>query len=185
MVQQIGIDAYLDQQFGMRRRRFRAFGQFDGHPPPWILYNYTTAPDQLRQRVIYALSQIIVTSGNKLIYPDEMLPWMNILSQHAFGNYRDLLKDVTKSPSMGKFLDLANSLKPGLGGGANENYAREIMQLFTIGLWQLNSDGSAAVDANGYAIPTYDQSTVVQVALALTGRTYATAPGAPPQSANW
>ena len=102
----------------------------------------------------------------------------------AVDNYRDLLHDVTISPSMGKYLDLANSMKPGLGGGANENFTRELMQLFTIGLWQLNNDGSRVLDGNGNPIPTYDQATVAQVALALTGWTYATAPGATPQSAN-
>ena len=85
---------------------------------------------------------------------------------------------------MGKFLDLANSVKPGSGGGANENYARELMQLFTIGLWELNMDGTPVTDLNGAAIPTYNQDTVGQVARALTGWTYATAPGLTPQSQN-
>jgi uncharacterized protein (DUF1800 family) len=150
----------------------------------WVLYNYSTAPDQLRQRVAYALSQIIVTSGNKLVYANEILPWLRLLSTHAFGNYRDLLRDVTMSSSMGKFLDLANSRKPGLAGGANENYPRELMQLFTIGLWQLNQDGSLVI-VNGSSVPAYSQQTVQQVALALTGWTYATAPGATPRSVNW
>ena len=105
---------------------------------------------------------------------------MRILSKNAFGNYRDLLRETSMSPSMGKYLDLANSMKPGLTGGANENYARELMQLFTIGLWQLNPDGSRTTDASGNNIPSYDQATVRQVALALTGWTYATAPGATP-----
>jgi len=151
----------------------------------WALHNYTVAPDQLRQRVAYSLGQIIVTSANKLIYADEILPWLRLLSQHAFGNYRTLLLEVSKSPSMGKYLDLANSVKPGVAGGANENYAREIMQLFTIGLWQLNPDGSTTLDAAGYPIPTYNQATIQQVSLALTGWTYATAPGATSVGLNW
>src|SRR5258706_7132485 len=69
--------------------------------------------------------------------------------------------------------------------GDKENFPRELMQLFSIGLWQLNPDGSYTTDANGFAIPTYNQTTVQQVALALTGWTYATAPGATAQSANW
>jgi hypothetical protein len=184
-VQQMGIPAYLQEQFTLPETVIPTMGNQMGELRQWVLYNYTTAPDQLRQRVAYALGQIIVTSANKLIYPDEMLPWLRLLSQHAFGNYRDLLRDVTISPSMGKFLDLANSRKPGLSGGANENYAREIMQLFTIGLWTLNPDGSQATDANGQPISTYNQETVRQVALALTGWTYATVPGATPQSMNW
>lgn len=150
----------------------------------WMLYNYSSAPDQLRQRVAYALSQIIVTSGNKLVYANESLPWLQLLSRHAFGNYRDLLRDVSKGPSMGKYLDLANSRKPGLAGGANENLPRELMRLFTIGLWRLNRDGSQVLIA-GNPVPTYTQETVRQVALALTGWTYATAPGATPRSVNW
>ena len=139
----------------------------------WMLYNYSASPDQLRQRVAYALSQIIATSANKLIYADEIIPWLQILSKDAFGNYRDLLRDVSTSASMGKYLDLANSSKPTAGSGANENYPRELMQLFSIGLWQLNQDGSFVKDAGGNQVPTYDQSTVRQVALALTGWVYA------------
>jgi uncharacterized protein (DUF1800 family) len=78
---------------------------------------------------------------------------------------------------MGKYLDLAYSMKPGPNIGANENYARELMQLFTIGLWQLNPDGTLMLDFNGLPMPTYDQATVQQVALALTGWVYATPPG--------
>lgn len=185
-VQQIGIDAYLQQQFSLPETPIPNPGDNSmGTLRTWVLYNYGTAPDQLRQRVAYSLSQIIVTSANKLIYPDEMLPWLTLLSEHAFGNYSNLLKAVTMCPSMGKFLDLANSVKPNMLSGANENYARELMQLFTIGLWMLNQDGSQAKDANNQPIPTYSQQTVQQVALALTGWTYPTKPGATPQNFNW
>ncbi len=184
-VQQLGIDGYLQQQFSLPASVIPTPPDNSvGTLQQWTLHNYTAAPDQLRQRVIYALSQIVVISANKQIYADAMLPWMNILSQQAFGNYKDLLRDVARSSSMGKFLDLANSSKPGISGGANENFPREAMQLFTIGLWRLNSDGTLLTDVNGFAIPTYDQNTVAQVALALTGWTYATAPGATPRSHN-
>lgn len=133
-VQQIGIDAYLDEQFGMPETQLpEPAGNGMGELRQWELYNFTTSPDQLRQRVAYTLSQIIVTSGNKLVYANEILPWMRLLSQHAFGNYRDLLHDVSMSPSMGKYLDLARSMKPGMAGGANENYPRELLQLFSVG----------------------------------------------------
>ncbi|MBL9138434.1 MAG: DUF1800 domain-containing protein [Verrucomicrobiales bacterium] len=185
-VAQVGIEAFLDEQFTLPETPIPLpSGNSAGSLRQWALYNYSSAPDQLRQRVAYSLSQIVVTSGTKLVYADELVPWLRLLSQHAFGNYRDLLRDVTKCPSMGKFLDLANSMKPGMGGGANENYPRELMQLFTIGLWMLNQDGSQQTNAAGQPIPAYTQETVRQVALALTGWTYATAPNATPQNANW
>ncbi len=177
-VQQMGIPSYLAQQFSLPATVIPVPADNSvGTLQQWQLYTFGTAPDQLRQRVIYALSQIIVVSADKNIYADAMLPWMNALSQNAFGNYKNLLRDISKSPAMGKYLDLANSTKPGLGGGANENYARELMQLFTIGLWQLNQDGSQKLGSDNLPIPTYDQSTVAQVALTLTGWTYAQPPG--------
>lgn len=184
-IQQIGIQAYLDEQFTLPETVIPTPADNGmGTLRQWALYNYSTAQDQLRQRVAYALGQIVVTSANKLVYADEILPWLRLLSKHAFGNYRDFLREITRSPSMGKYLDLANSVKPNMVTGANENYARELMQLFTIGLWELNQDGSLLTDPNG-PISTYDQNTVRQVALALTGWTYPTAPGATPQSFNW
>jgi uncharacterized protein (DUF1800 family) len=172
---QLGTTAWLDEQFTMPETQIPLPADNNmGTLRAWMLYNYSAAPDQLRQKVAYALSQIIVTSGNKLVYPDENIPWLQALSSHAFGNYRDLLREVTTSPSMGKYLDLARSAKPSAVSGANENYPRELMQLFTIGLWQMNQDGSYVKDASGNQVSTYDQQTVGQVALALTGWTYAT-----------
>ncbi len=98
----MGIPAYLQQQFDMPETVIpMPNGNSMGELRQWALHNYSSAPDQLRQRVAYALSQIVVTSADKLIYPDTMLPWLRLLSQHAFGNYRDLLRDVSMSPSMG------------------------------------------------------------------------------------
>jgi uncharacterized protein (DUF1800 family) len=172
-LKQIGINAWLDEQFSMPETPIAAPADNSMDAlRQWMLYNYSASPDQLRQKVAYALSQIIVTSANKLIYADEILPWLQVLSRNAFGNYRQLLREVTLSPSMGKYLDLARSTRPIAGSGANENYPRELMQLFSIGLWQLNQDGSQALDANGNPIPAYDQQTVRQVALALTGWVY-------------
>lgn len=173
-VQQKGIEQFLADQFEMEETPIPTPpNNSQGELRTWALYNYTTAPDQLRQRVAYALSQIIVTSSNKLIYPDAQLPWLRLLSSHAFGSYRELLRDVTVSSSMGMYLDLAFSAKASISGAANENYARELMQLFTIGLWELEMDGSLRPDANGHAIPTYNQETVAEVARALTGWVYA------------
>jgi hypothetical protein len=171
---QIGTSAWLDEQFALPETTIPQPSDNNmGTLRAWMLHNYSASPDQLRQRVAFALSQIIVTSGNKLIYADEIIPWLQILSKDAFGNYRDLLRDISTSPSMGKYLDLANSTKPSAGSGANENYPRELMQLFSIGLWQLNQDGSFVKDAGGNQVPAYDQNTVRQVALALTGWVYA------------
>ena len=186
-IKNLGISAYLQQQFNQPMTPIYVPADNSmGELQQWVLYNNTTAPDQLRQRVAYSLSQILVTSATKLVYANEIIPWLNVLQNNAFGNYRQLLREISVCPSMAKYLDLANSMKPGMSGGANENYARELMQLFTIGLWQLNPDGSQQLDPTTHQpIPTYDQSTVAQVALALTGWTYATAPGATSQPANW
>ena len=173
-VQQKGLSTFLSDQFAVPETVIPTSPTNSmGELTQWCLYNYTSAPDQLRQRVAYALSQIIVTSSNKLIYPDAMLPWMRLLSHHAFGNYKDLLHDISICPSMGKYLDLAGSAKPSISGAANENYARELMQLFSIGLWELNPDGTQRLDANNNPIPTYNQQTVAQLSLALTGWVYA------------
>lgn len=173
-VQQKGIGQFLADQFAMTETAIPTPPtNSQGELRTWVLYNYTTAPDQLRQRVAYSLSQILVTSSNKLIYPDAMLPWLRLLSQHAFGNYRTLLREMSVCPSMGMYLDLAFSAKASISGAANENYARELMQLFTIGLWELKMDGSLKRDANGNPIPAYTQETVAEVARALTGWVYA------------
>ncbi|MFM8332963.1 MAG: DUF1800 family protein, partial [Candidatus Methylumidiphilus sp.] len=147
--------------------------------------NMANAPDQLRQHMMFALGQIIVVSSNKNINPEELDPWVRLLARNAFGNSRQLLKEATFSPTMGKYLDLANSMKATATTSPNENYAREVMQLFSIGLKQLNQDGSVKLDAFGQPIPTYDQATLREVARALTGLTYPTAPGKTAQGNNW
>ena len=106
--------------------------------------NAITAPDQLRQRVAWALSQITVTSGNErdLSYAYVMSRYQNIMFQEAFGNYQTLLQKITLSPAMGNYLDMVNNDRASGARVANENYAREIMQLFSVGLEELNDDGS-------------------------------------------
>jgi uncharacterized protein (DUF1800 family) len=131
--------------------------------------------DQLRQRVAFALSQILVTSGaDGSIMPYGMARYQQMLHDYAFGNYRDLLSAVTLSPVMGDYLNMANSNKPDLTRGisANENYAREILQLFSIGLVELNLDGTPKKDAAGNPIPSYTQTTVENFARVFTGWTY-------------
>lgn len=139
--------------------------------------------DQLRQRMAFALGQTLVVSTSKLVNGYELIPWVRLLENHAFGNYRTLLREVTLSPSMGKFLDLANSV--GTGGQApNENYPRELLQLFSIGLYQLQMNGLYETDAQDQLIPTYDQALLKQFARALSGWTYPTQPGMQPVSHN-
>ena len=183
-VKQIGIPAFLDEQFNTPESPIPNFtAQQNAELTAQFYNNLLMGQDQLRQRVIYALSEIIVISRNKNNYANEISPWLQILSRNAFGNYKTLLKEITLDATMGKYLDMVNSTKPGASGGANENYPREVMQLFSIGLYLLNPDGSNVLDANGKPIPTYTQTDIRQLALALTGWTYNTQNG-PPQSPN-
>lgn len=172
-VKQLGVDGWLNEQFAMAETAISNPVNDNRIVQSQYLNRLAVAPDQLRQKVAYALSEVIVISMNKNNYAEQMAPYLQILSRHAFGNYRALLGEIAISSQMGKYLDLANSNKPTGGGGANENFPRELMQLFTIGLYKLNADGSNQLDANGQPIPAYDQATVQQVALAMTGWTYA------------
>ncbi|WP_057298449.1 DUF1800 family protein [Pelomonas sp. Root1217] len=142
--------------------------------------NAVNQPDQLRQRTALALSEILVVSGNVIKLPNAMANYQRIFLRNAFGNFRDVLKEVTLSPAMGRFLNMANNDKPNPTKGIepNENYAREVLQLFSIGLSQLNLDGSVQLDAKGQPIASYDQDTVEGFAHAFTGWTYAPRPGA-------
>jgi uncharacterized protein (DUF1800 family) len=134
--------------------------------------------DQLRQRVAFALHQIFVVSGVAIQQPSSVAPYLNIFARGAFGNYRQLLNDVTLNPAMGAYLDMANNDKRSGGASPNENYAREILQLFSIGLYKLNQDGTLQLDGQGQPIPTYDQNTIIGFAKIFTGWTYAPLPGA-------
>lgn len=183
-VKQIGIPAFLDEQLNTPESPIPNFtAQQNSELTSQFYGNLLTGQDQLRQRVIYALSEIIVISRNKNNYANEIAPWLQILSRNAFGNYKTLLKEITLDATMGKYLDMVNSTKPGPNGAANENYPREVLQLFSIGLYQLNPDGSNVLDASNKPIPTYTQADIRQLALALTGWTYNTQNG-PPQSPN-
>jgi uncharacterized protein (DUF1800 family) len=130
--------------------------------------------DQLRQRLMFALNQIWVVSNNKVGQPEFYVPYLRVLTGDAFGNYRNLMEDVTLNPAMGIYLDMVNNAKPDLANGihANENYAREFMQLFTIGPNLLNPDGTPQIQ-NGAFVPTYAQADIQALARAFTGWTYA------------
>ena len=114
--------------------------------------NALTGQDQLRQRVAWGLSQIMVASAVKINNPSAFVAWQNMFQNDAFGNFSTLLTDVTLSPVMGNYLDMVNNDKPGNGVDPNENYAREVLQLFSIGLEQLNPDGTLQLDGTGNPI---------------------------------
>lgn len=120
---------------------------------------------QLRHRVAWALSQLWVISGVDTQQASYMFAYHQKLSQDAFGNYRDLMYDMSLNPGMGNYLDMARNTK----NNPNENYAREVMQLFNIGLFMLNQDGTVQTDASGNPIPTYDQTTVTNLTKVFTG----------------
>ncbi|HLM01808.1 MAG TPA: DUF1800 family protein [Pyrinomonadaceae bacterium] len=123
---------------------------------------------QLRRRVSWALSQIWVVGGRETVQPSRMLPYVQILDRHAFGNYRNLMEEMTLNPAMGNYLDMAISTRQ----SPNENYAREILQLFSIGLYMLNQDGTVRTDGNGAPIPSYDQAIVNGFTKVFTGWTF-------------
>jgi uncharacterized protein (DUF1800 family) len=133
-------------------------------------------PGQLRARMSFALSEIFVISN---VAPDldtyAMASYMDMLNRNAFGNYRQLLEDVTLHPAMGYYLNMIGSKKadPAKGTHPNENFAREVMQLFTIGLYKLNIDGTRQLDAQGKPISTYDPAVIGGMAAALTGWNFA------------
>ena len=163
--------------------------------------NAITAPDQLRQRTAWALSQIMVVSdglshlGND---PIAIAEYNDVLARDSFGwydaggalhggTYAALLYDVTKSPAMAKMLTFLRNKKgdDALGTSPDENYAREVMQLFSIGLIERNLDFSPVLDSHGDPIPTYDQSMVTSYAKVFTGWSYATGFNSNPVGANW
>lgn len=130
------------------------------------------ADDQLRQRMVFALSQILVVSENQFGTPLELVGYyMDILSENALGNYRDLLEDVTYSPAMARYLTYLNNRKgnPATGRMPDENYARELLQLFTIGVVELNMDGTPRTDGQGRPIETYTNEDIVGLARVFTG----------------
>ncbi|HUN84987.1 MAG TPA: DUF1800 family protein [Terracidiphilus sp.] len=128
--------------------------------------------DQLRQRVQYALSELFVISGTTQAVqnmPRGEASYYDMLGADAFGNFRNLLQDVTLSPMMGQFLSMLGNDKGNATTDPDENYAREVMQLLTIGLYQLNDDGTQKLDSSGNPIPTYSNTDVMGLAKVFTG----------------
>jgi uncharacterized protein (DUF1800 family) len=185
IVSTIGYAKWLDQQFARPLSKPSAWSwiqtQAQGGPVSGgqidaaVWRRLISGPDQLRQRVVLALSEILVISAGQLdgvSDPTSMAgAFWDTLEQHAFGTFRQLLEAVTLSGAMGAFLNMRGSKKvnPRSGGQPDENYAREVVQLFCIGLVELNPDGSSVLDRNGQEIYTYTQEQVTAFAAALTG----------------
>lgn len=175
-VQALGFEAWLEKQFALPVTQMtnvpHIVGNYDRAsqaenrqayewPKQQTEQIILTAPDQLRVRTSWALFNFIPVSSQPL----GMLEYFNMLQRNAFGPHRNLLIDVTKDPAMGHFLNNTQNNKFKL----NENYARELMQLFTVGLVQLNLDGSIKRDSAGRPLETYTQDDVRATTRALTG----------------
>jgi len=175
-VQALGYQGWLNQQFAMPQisNYSSLANSSQGGLAEQFLVNAVMNPDQLRQKVGFALSQIFVTSINTIIWNGSMIPYEQMLMADAFTNYRQIMEDVTLSPTMGQYLNMANNAQanPSTGTVANENYAREVMQLFTVGTVMLKPDGTPQLDGNGLFVPTYNQSTIGETARVFTGWTY-------------
>ena len=131
-----------------------------------------TGQDQLRQRVAFALSEIFVVSfadSNLANRPLGVATYYDMLAKNAFGNYRTLLQEVTLHPMMGNYLTMLRNQKESATRAPDENYAREVMQLFSIGLFQLNPDGTAKTDSAGVPLETYTHDDIVGLAKVFTG----------------
>jgi uncharacterized protein (DUF1800 family) len=137
-----------------------------------FMLNALTQPDQLRQRVGFAFHKFIVVGGQQLNnnQPFWFAPYLQTIDRNSFGNFRQLLYEVTLNPGMGEYLNMrGNSVVSLANPTPNENYAREIMQLFSIGVDTLNQDGTPVLDAQGNRVPTYDQTTITNLARVFTG----------------
>ena len=171
--------AWLDEQLAMPRTQgFFAWAeaQAPGGAQSAVDYavwrKFLSSPDPLRQRMVFALSQILVVGLDGIPGADRaysVLAYLDLLEQHAFGNFRALLEAVTLSTAMGAYLSMKNSQKAdATGRQPDENYAREVMQLFTIGLVQLNGDGTPQLQG-GAPVETYGEADVSGLARAFTG----------------
>ena len=181
-VRTLGYDAWITAQAQKQVSSFLGFIDQvpaddlseDDLQEAWFTYA-TNAPDQLRLRVSQALIEILVLSSANGVegIAEAQGAYMDILQRHAFGNYRALLEEVTLNPGMGQYLSHLKNDKPGPGHNPDENYGREVLQLFSIGLNKLNQDGTLQRDGQGNPIPTYGQDTVKDFAHVFTGWTFA------------
>ena len=186
-VQSVGYDAWLNSQFATppSYHLAKVLANVSSDPsnpyPGTLMFNTwwqqsVTAPDQLRQRVAFALSEIMVVSENGVLQDNArvLADYYDVLLDNCFGNFRELLEQVTLSPAMGLYLDMRRNDKGDLAAGthANENYAREILQLFSVGLNREWPDGTLILNSHGNLVPTYDQNVVNGFAANFTGWNY-------------
>jgi uncharacterized protein (DUF1800 family) len=189
-LQQIGIAAYLAQQFATPTTRMPAIGNPPVATCPDATYrcaqssfwkNALTANDQLRQRVAFAYSEIFVVSTD-MVNARTIPSYHNLLADDAFGSFRQVINDVATSPAMGEYLNMLDSDRAPAGQIANENFARELMQLFTTGLVVINTEGEPELNAQQLPQPVFTEAEVQASARALTGWTYANPTGGVPTS---
>jgi uncharacterized protein (DUF1800 family) len=196
-LQTVGTDTFLNEQFSAPMTPYPDLPPMPSTRDPSCTGtcqrdNYTMYPlqrhffsnalsgdDQLRQRVAFALGQVFVVSGIDIRLSSWMRPYQQMLYEDAFGTFRQVLGDVTLSAAMGSYLNMVNNKKLNTTTHVkpNENYAREVLQLFSIGLVMLNQDGTPQLDANGQPIPTYTQAIVEEFARVFTGWVFAPAFG--------
>ncbi|BCX47993.1 calcium-binding-repeat protein [Haloferula helveola] len=200
-VREIGYEAWIDEQLAMPPSKLQPYIQQikrdarNGRLDP--LYDYNTGsefvtgnnvttpwarhaidgPDQLRQRMAFALSEILVVSRRDAQLeqkPEAISNYYDMLIDHAFGNYGELLQGVAMHPAMGWYLSHVGNQKadPSIPRFPDENFAREIMQLFSIGLWELNPDGTRKLDGGGEPIETYGNDQITELARVFTGLYY-------------
>ena len=183
-VAQSGPEAWINEQMLMPAT-FLSDGLAQANSQQWNEYinvwwrHAIKADDQLRQRVAFALSEMLVVSADSGLGDEQpgLANYYDLLLRHAFGNYRDLLEDVTLNPVMGEYLSMKGNRKPDASENIqpDENYAREVLQLFSIGQVMLNIDGTAMRDTEGVPLPAYDQSTIENFARVFTGWHFANA----------
>ncbi|AXC16056.1 hypothetical protein ACPOL_6846 (plasmid) [Acidisarcina polymorpha] len=188
-VQQEGIEAWLSEQFKAPQTVLAPV--YANHPSYCSAAIYCTESewykagltgnDQLRQRVAFALSELYVISAFPITGVG-VTPYINMLAKDSFTNWHQIMTDVTLSPAMGIYLDMLDSHSPTGTEIADENYAREFMQLFNMGIYLLNQDGTLQLDGKGNPIPAYTEAQVEAFARAYTGWTYANADGSTPSS---
>jgi uncharacterized protein (DUF1800 family) len=189
-VRELGFTAWLTKQYALPASNFLDHHMklinastgidqalFASGPQPlqstWMR-NALTAPDQLRQRVVFALSEIMVVStvGGILEFPITVSSYLDTLSKHAFGNLKDLLMDVSRHPAMGRYLTHLGNQRPQGNSHPDQNYAREILQLFSIGVNMLDTNGRTKVDGQGKPIPAYSGNDIIVLSHVFTGWAY-------------
>ena len=174
-VRSLGTDGFFAEQLGAPRSQYPAalFDQSVEAAQEQFMAFALTGQDQLRQRMAWALHKIWVVSAVEVSNTSAILTYHGLLSAGAFGNYRDLMRTITLNPAMGRYLNMLNNRAESVTGvPANENFARELMQLFTLGTARLAANGTPILDGTGAPVPTYTEADVKALARLLTGWTF-------------